>query len=169
MRKVLLLCVGVLLLGLSSLSAQTFYQQVGERGTIDWTKWVVRAKGIGVPNPELSPSAQRASAIRAAETDALRQLLEAVQGVQVTSTTTVEDFMLTSDVIQRRVSGIVRGFRRVGEPRLLPDGSVEVEVEMSLRGELADLLLPPKTGGGTPIIETKATPEGRVYTGLINN
>lgn len=166
-KKIILICVLTMIIGLGSLSAQNLYQQVGERGTVDWTDGVVRAKGMGAPNPDLPLGAQRAGAIRAAESDALRQLLETVQGVQVTSVTTVENFMLKSDVINRRVTGMVKGFRRVGEPRFLPDGSVELEVEMSLRGKLTDLLLPEKTGGGTRIVSPPPGIESKAYTGLV--
>lgn len=51
----------------------------------------------------------RLMAERAAEVDAQRKLLERIQGLRLTSNTTVRDFVTESDEITTQASGIVRG------------------------------------------------------------
>jgi hypothetical protein len=124
------------------------YQQVPNAGSINWQDQLIRATGIGAPNPNVPMAAQRAGAIRAAELDALRQMLETVKGMNITSETTVRNAMIENDVIQTNVSGVVKNFKKV-ETRYLSDGSVEVDVEIPLSGILLNELLP-QTGGLAP-------------------
>lgn len=100
-------------------------------------------------------------AIRAAKADALRNLLEVTKGVDVSSETTVESAIVTSDIIRTKVNGCVQG-ARVDRTKYMSDGSVEVYLKMLMDGELMDVVIPdtdwkvPKppepvsTGGGTP-------------------
>jgi hypothetical protein len=144
-------------------------QPVGSTGKVDWTTGVLTAVGIGAPPAQPANAAQaRAMAERAGQVVAYRNLLEAVKGVRVDSTTTVENFIVTSDVIRTEVSGIIQG-SMIMDKKYMSDGSVEVTVGMKLTGALADALLPktlptPQTGltGTLP----PGTP-GQVYTGLI--
>jgi hypothetical protein len=101
---------------------------------------------------------------RAAQVVAYRNLLEAIKGVRVDSTTTVENFMVTSDVIRTEVSGIIQG-ATVMDKKYMSDGSVEVTVGMKLTGALADTLLPKGAAPSTPGIAPGAT--GQLYTGLV--
>jgi len=131
---------------------------------------MITAVGIGAPPAQPVNAAQaRAMAERAAQVVALRNLLEAVKGVRVDSTTTVENFMVTSDVIKTEVSGFIQGAMPV-DKKYMSDGSVEVTVGMRLTGALADALLP--KGSAVPPTTTAipgGTPEaqGQLYTGLI--
>jgi len=146
--------------------------QVGSAGKVDWTTGVVTAVGIGAPpaNPA-NPAQARAMAERAAQVVAYRNLLEAVKGVRLDSTTTVENFMVTSDVIKTQVSGFIQG-ATVMDKKYMSDGSVEVTVGMKLSGALADALLPkapatpptPPTGMTGTLAPATA---GQVYTGMI--
>ena len=138
----MLLLLPILLLG------QGYVQQMGTGGSVDWTSQIIRATGIGAPNPNFPLAAQRASAIKAAEQDALRNLIATVKGVNLTSETLVENAMLTSDVITTKVSGAIRGYRKV-DTRYLSTGDVEVEIEVPMTGILLDALLPMTFGGGT--------------------
>jgi hypothetical protein len=79
----------------------------------------------------VNPAQERAKARRAAKVDAWRQLLEMAKGVQISSTTTVQDFMLVNDSNRARVEGIIRGAREV-DTRYMPDGSVEVDMEFDM-------------------------------------
>lgn len=140
---------------------------VGSSGKIDWTTQVITAVGIGAPPAQPANAAQaRAMAERAAQVVAYRNLLEAVKGVRIDSTTTVENFMVTSDVIRTQVSGFVQG-AMVMDKKYMSDGSVEVTVGMKLTGALADSLLP-KTPPAAPT-GIVATPggAGQAFTGLI--
>lgn len=132
-----------------SVNAQYVTQQVGTAGNVDWSNQVVRAVGIGSPNPNMPASAARAGALRAAKLDASRNLLEIVKGVNLTSETTVRNAMVENDVILTRVEGVLRNFRQVGKPKYMSTGDVEVTVEMQLTGDLLNELLPDQFGGGT--------------------
>ncbi|MGD9487071.1 MAG: LPP20 family lipoprotein [Calditrichaceae bacterium] len=152
------------------LNAQ-IYQQVPNAGTVNWQDQVIRATGIGAPNPNVPLAAQRAGAIRAGEMDALRQLLETVKGMNLTSETIVRNAMVESDVITSKVSGVVKNFRKV-DTRYLSDGSVEVDVEIPISGILLDALLPQQIGGVNPNMmynaaQPQPTYQNAVYTGLI--
>ena len=140
----------------------------GSTGKIDWTTGVITAVGIGAPPAQPANAAQaRAMAERAAQVVAYRNLLEAVKGVQVESTTTVENFIVSSDVVKTQVSGIIQG-ATVMDKKYMSDGSVEVTVGMKLTGALADALLP--KGPAAPQMPTGAAPAtdpGQIYTGLI--
>jgi hypothetical protein len=142
-------------------------------GKVDWTTSVITAVGVGVPPAQPANAAQaRTMAERAAQVVAYRNLLEAVKGVRADSKTTVENFMLTSDMIRTEVSGIIQG-ATILDKKYMTDGSVEVTVGMMLTGALADALLPkilpsatpatPQAGAATP--SAKGT--GELYTGLI--
>ena len=131
-------------------------------GTINWTTSEVYATGIGAPPAMPVNAAQaRAMAERAAFVVALRNLLETVKGVRVDSETTVENFMVTSDVIRTRVDGIVKG-ARVIKTQYVSDGSVEILVAMPMKGALMDAIVPDTFGrpliGQTPLKTTPAQP-----------
>ncbi|MDA8098869.1 MAG: LPP20 family lipoprotein [Nitrospiraceae bacterium] len=137
----------------------------GSSGKVDWTTGVITSVGIGAPpaNPA-NPAQARAMAERAAQVVAYRNLLESVKGVRVDSQTTVENFMVTSDVIRTQVSGFVQG-ATIMDKKYMSDGSVEVTVGMKLTGALADQLLP--KGPATPPAVSVPGTGGQVYTGLI--
>ncbi|MCK9420436.1 MAG: LPP20 family lipoprotein [Nitrospirae bacterium] len=144
-------------------------QSVGSSGRVDWTTGVLTAVGIGAPPAQPANAAQaRAMAERAAQVVAYRNLLEAVKGVRVDSTTTVENFIITSDVIRTEVSGIIQG-ATIMDKKYMSDGSVEVTVGMKLTGALAESLLPktpPTPPTGLTGTLAPAAP-GQLYTGLI--
>ncbi len=171
-----LICAVLLALAAGSASAQMagtvtdVEQSVGSTGKVDWTTGMITAVGIGAPPAQPANAAQaRAMAERAAQIVALRNLLEAVKGVRVDSATTVENFMVTSDVIKTEVSGFIQGAMPI-DKKYMSDGSVEVTVGMRLTGALADTLLPkglatPSTSLNAPYGATAAP--GQIYTGLI--
>ena len=165
-----LIYLAVFILIASALNAQVF-QQIPNAGTVNWQDQVLLATGIGAPNPKVPFAAQRAGAIRVAKLDALRQLLETVKGMTLTSETTVRNAMIENDVIETRVSGVVKNFKSV-DTRYLSDGSVEVDVEIPLNGILLDAILPEQVGGQTPgnlnyNITLQPSYANTVFTGLI--
>ena len=142
---------------------------------IDWTKRVVTAKGIGAVNPKQPQAAARPGAIRAAQQLALRNALELVKGVPISSTTTVANAMVADDNVRSKVEGFVKGFQ-FSAPHYMDDLTVEVMVQIPLDG-VGDIVLPsaiqPKAsvqswswgddGKGAPPANLKSS----VYTGLV--
>lgn len=83
-------------------------------GSLNWSKGFIQAKGYGLPPDNITNEQQRRlMAFRAAYADALSQLLEITAGVQVTSTTTVKDFMTKDNTVELKVQGIIKGAREL--------------------------------------------------------
>lgn len=145
-------------------------------GSINWSSGVIQAVGMGAP-PEWAygkPQA-RPMALRAAQLDAYRNLLEVVQGVRIESSTTVKNFMVTDDTIRGQVDGMIRGAQIV-KKEYMSDGTVEVTLEMSLKGGFAQLVLPQnvkqiepiKTSIPEPPPEPETAPtKSNEFTGLV--
>ena len=103
---------------------------------VDWNARTIKATGRGAPNLNApSPAAARIGAEKAAELDALRNILAVLKGVQVSSAKTVNDAMVASEETKAKLEGEAKGFKRVAT-RYFNDGGVEIDVEMSI----ADLL-----------------------------
>ncbi len=160
-------------LATGSAVADDFMQQIGQ-GSVNWTKGTIQGKGIGAPPEKYygKPNA-RPMAIRAAKVVALRNILEAVNGVRVDSETVVRDFAVDSDVVRSQVQGIVRGARQVNV-EYMSDGTVEVVMEISMFGEFTSALLPASVGSmPTAVVTppsdtaTSSAPAGAEYTGLV--
>ncbi|MBR1438461.1 MAG: LPP20 family lipoprotein, partial [Synergistaceae bacterium] len=84
-------------------------------GIMNWSDGSVRAKGLGVA-PKTDNEAQgRALARRAAVVDLQRNLLETVQGVQIDSKTTVENYVTTNDRVNSAVNGMIKGVEVIEE------------------------------------------------------
>ncbi len=98
----------------------------------EWVPVKLIAKGGGAPPARAVNQAQaRLMTERAAKVDAMRNLLEEAYGVTIRSNTTVRDFITENDTIRARVNAYIRG-ARVIDTRYLDDGSVEVEMEITL-------------------------------------
>ncbi|MCB0281180.1 MAG: LPP20 family lipoprotein [Calditrichae bacterium] len=170
MRLSRIIFLTAFILSAININAQ-IYQQVPNAGAINWQDQILNSTGIGAPDPKVPFAAQRAGAIRAAKLDALRQLLETVKGMNLTSETTVRNAMIENDVIQTRVEGVVKNFKMT-DTRYLSDGSVEVDVEIPLSGILLNELLPQQVGGKVPgSINYNVSPQpnfsNTIFTGLI--
>ena len=98
----------------------------------EWSPVTLRATGAGVPPQRaISPAQARLMAKRAAKIDAMRNLLEQAYGVNISSRSSVRDFVLQSDSVRARVDAYIRGAKIV-DVRYLQDGSVEVDMEVTL-------------------------------------
>lgn len=165
MRRKAILVFG-LILSIPVLIFAQYAQQTPSGGMVDWTNQVIREIGIGAPNPNQPIAAQRAGAIEAAKSVALRNLLERVQGMNITSEVTIEEYMVTNDVIRRQIEGTIKNFRVV-DTRYKSDGSVEVEVEVPL-SSLYETVLPGQIPEGTPGQQPMpGQGTSAVYTGLV--
>jgi hypothetical protein len=123
------------------------------QGSINWTGGYIEATGIGAPaDRSVGKINMRPMALRAAKIDALRNLLEIAKGVRVDSRTTVRDFTVKSDVINKQVSGLVQG-AVVADQQYISDGTVEVKLRMPLYGDLAQTVLPATIEGRKEVKE----------------
>ena len=149
--------------------------QVGDKGLVNYEDGYIESVGTGAPPEKYYGKPQaRPLALRAAQVDALRNLLETVQGVQIDSTTTVKDFVVESDVINTAISGMVKGAQIV-KKEYLSDGTVEVTVRMPLSG-LTRAIIPQAIADDKkadmkehkPLPFSKRyAPQDEAYTGLV--
>ena len=128
---------------LSGISAQGVVTQL-DNGSINYSEQAITAIGIGfVPSNAVNAGQARRMALRIAKQDAMRQLIEIVNGVTLSSETTMSGAMV-DDVINTKVQGFIRGARPVGQPKYLSDTSVEMEYSVPMSG-ISDIVLPPVT------------------------
>lgn len=172
MRRVTAAVSAVILAGMPVLAQmQPVVSGNDGQGNVDCGERFIVATGIGAPNPDLPQAAQRPSAMRAAQQIALRNALETVKGIYLTSSTTVRNFMTESDVVTSSVQGYLKGFEQEGRTKYMSDGSVEITMKIPLDGVggLGDKLL--SSGlGETPAItkfEGDKAKTPAVFTGLI--
>ena len=132
----------VMMTVLGLLAAQDdFIGDVFENGSVNYGDRTIQAIGIGfIPENVINAGQARRAAMRIAKQDALRQLIEIVNGVNVTSETTVSGAMF-DDVIKTQVQGAIRGARQIGSPKYLSDTSVEVTYEVQM-ADISRVLLP---------------------------
>ena len=99
-----------------------------------------RARGIGVPSKKhTNPTLAKTMAARAAQADAMRNLVVEIEGAKVHGETTVKDYMTESDTVNIHVNSYLRGARVINKTEM-PDGAVEVEMEVEVPGEFFDSL-----------------------------
>ncbi len=152
------------------ISISMLYSFSKELGRIEWTEKgpIVIAKGIGAVNPQMSLAVQRPAVIEAAKVVALRNAIEIIKGVNLNSETTIENHMLTNDIIIKNVEGMIKTYE-VGEPHYFSDGTVEIEVKIPLyeNPELMREILPMDKIGKEDIKPIKKDTKVEDYTGLI--
>jgi len=132
--------LSIIIITLFSLTASAengqYTELVGTNGEINWTKATVSAIGYGIAGEGKKANIAPYLACRAAKVDAQRNLLESYQGVRVTATTLVSNYMLTSDEIKSTVEGTVRGAIIKSRDNRI-DGSCKVVLEAPLRGKIS--------------------------------
>jgi hypothetical protein len=138
----MILSIAGVAVGQDKVSASEWVEKIGNRGSVNWTDGYIEAVGIGAPpQRNIGTPQARPMALRAAQVDAYRNLLEVVNGVRVDSTTTVKDFTVESDIINTQVQGIVKGAKTMKQ-EYLSDGTVEVIVRMPMAGNFAAVIIP---------------------------
>lgn len=108
-----------------------------------WNEGRITAEGFGTPPANAYGAKANIMARRAAIVDAQRNLAEQVNGVQVDAETTVENFVINSDIVKTKVSALIKG-AVVVEEHAMPDGSYRVVMSMPLYGAqgLASAVMP---------------------------
>lgn len=108
-------------------------------GEVNWSTKTITATGSGAANTkDASVAVARLNAERAAKLDALRNVLETLQGVQVNGKRSVAD-MMSNGEIRSKVQGLAQGFKVV-DTRYYSDGSVDVVVQMPIDQNLTSTL-----------------------------
>lgn len=134
MKKQLILSLAVLLIILTgtAFAATNSFTDIGNG--IKWQEGIVTAIGTGLPPQNSSSAAQGiALARRAAIVDAYRGLAEQIYGVQVDSSTTVEQLMVVEDTTRTSVNGLIQNAQILKEKQL-PNGTYQVIVSVNLFG-----------------------------------
>ncbi len=112
---------------------------------VDWQRGTITVKGMGVKPPNAVNEAQAMMmARRSAVVDGYRQLAEAIKGVYVDSESTVENFLLVSDITTTKVNAVIQDAQVISE-RDIPGGGYEVTMRISMFGgsnSLAEAVLP---------------------------
>ncbi len=148
-------------------------EDVGMTGTINWSRGIIEAVGIGAPPQRFMGKPQsRPMALRAAQLDAYRKLLEVTRGVRVNAVTLVADFAVESDVIKTEIEGIIKG-TQIANIEYLSDGTVEVTLRMDFREGLSRTILNQVMQKAVPVsmgvakTEPTLTAKGTPYSGLV--
>lgn len=111
----------------------TDYIETKENGLVNWTGQYIEATGKSFIDRErwTLPGQAEEMAKRGAVVVAQRNLLEVVQGVNVSGTTTVRDKITQGDLIITKVEGVVRGAQQVGKAKVT-EHAVEVTLRMPI-------------------------------------
>ena len=158
----------------SSLPSLTIMQAA--EAAAQWEQGAITAEGFGTPPMGTYGSKASIMARRAAIVDAQRNLAEQINGVQVDAETTVENFVISSDLVKTKVSALIKG-AMVVEEQMMPDGAYRVVMSMPMYGTqgLASAIMPairdntPPTPP-PPVISATITTQiqmGGTYTGVI--
>ena len=98
---------------------------------VDWSNRMITVVGIGFDSTDVQNSSQaKMLAKRAAMSDAYRQLAEIVDGVSVTSETTVKKMATADDVIKTRVDTVIKGARIIDEKPTTNGYTVTMQLPM---------------------------------------
>ena len=111
-------------------------------GVINWSRGVIQAKGIGVLPDKLPNRVHaRSSALKDATLDACRKILEVAKGIRIDGATVVGNYAGKNNIIMSKIESMVNS-ADVVKKEYFSDGTVEVTMEMNLRGGFAQLVLP---------------------------
>ena len=159
----------------SSLPSLTIMQAA--EAAAQWEQGAITAEGFGTPPMGTYGSKASIMARRAAIVDAQRNLAEQINGVQVDAETTVENFVISSDLVKTKVSALIKG-AMVVEEQMMPDGAYRVVMSMPMYGTqgLSSAIMPairPNTPPTPPPPVISATITAQIqtsgvgYTGVI--
>ena len=99
-----------------------------------WATATKRAVGQGaIDTDATNPAQAKLMAYRAAELDARRKLAEEIEGLAITSNTSVKDFVTESDEIRTSMLSFQQGARVIDKSRKIEDGIAHVTVEIELK------------------------------------
>jgi hypothetical protein len=142
--------------------------ELKENGSINWSRGVVQAKGIGIPPTKLSgDSNARTEALTDAKLNASHEILKIIKELRINGTTVVGDYAIQEPAIMSKIENMVNN-AKVVKKEYLTDGTVKIEMEVNLRGGFAQLILPkeikPLDSIKLVTMNKTSTP---VFTGLV--
>jgi hypothetical protein len=142
--------------------------ELKENGSINWSRGVVQAKGIGIPPTKLSgDSNARTEALTDAKLNASHETLKIIKELRINGTTVVGDYAIQEPAIMSKIENMVNN-AKVVKKEYLTDGTVKIEMEVNLRGGFAQLILPkeikPLDSIKLVTMNKSSTP---VFTGLV--
>lgn len=116
--------------------------EVSQEGYADWTN----AMEPGVVAVGIAPKDPRGMALarEAAIMSAQRTLLGTIKEIRINSDTVMRDFMIEHDLVNRKISGVIRGAQIV-EERPLEDGGYYVKMRVLIFGRnssIASAIIP---------------------------
>ena len=91
------------------------------------------APALGQPVSDARKAQNKLLAARAARADGIRKLAERINGLFITSETTVKDFVAESDTINTAMRAFLTGVREKGKPKWMEDGTCEVVMEVTIQ------------------------------------
>jgi len=139
-----------------------------EKGSINWSRGVVQAEGIGIPPTKMSGNSNdRTAVLTDAKLNAFRIILEIIKELRINGTTVVGDYANQDPAIMSKIENMVKN-AKVVKKEYLTDGTVKIEMEVNLRGGFAQLILPKDIKPLDSItLVTKNKTSSTVFTGLV--
>lgn len=112
---------------------------------------MIQADGYGSMPAGMPAGRAKLMARRAAVVDAQRNLVETIKGTAVNAETTMENYMVTSDLVKTKVNGVVTGARVVSES-FEADGTYHVVMSVPMYGvgSVADAAISAMVGNNPP-------------------
>lgn len=139
-------------------------QKIGH-GEVNWSAKTVTATGSGAANlKDASVAVARLNAERTAKLDAYRNVVETIQGIQVTGKRSAGDLMSNGE-IKSRVQGFVQNCKTV-DTRYYSDGSVDIVMQCPMDEGITSALFSGVSSGKARKLPTTGA---GTYSGLVVN
>ena len=139
-----------------------------EKGSINWSRGVVQAEGIGIPPIKMSGNSNDQTAVLTdAKLNAFRIILQIIKELRINGTTVVGDYAIQDPAIMSKIENMVKN-AKVAKKEYLTDGTVKIEMEVNLRGGFAQLILPKDIKPLDSItLVTRNKTSSPIFTGLV--
>lgn len=142
--------------------------ELKDKGSINWSKGVVQAIGIGTPSTTMSENSNdRSVALKYAKVDAIGIILDIIKELPINGTTFVGDYAIQDPAIISKIENMVKK-AKVVKKEYLTDGTVKIKMEVNLHGGFSQLVLPKeiKPLDSITLVSMNKT-SSPVFTGLV--
>lgn len=122
-------------------------EHITKKGSVDWTKGMITATGLGaLPREETNDAVAYLRARGYAKADALKNLFMVIDHIHIDAHTVGKDYVETSSEIRTELEGIIKGAMVVNERKLRVGRDYMIEVTVGTRmygdGGVASVLIP---------------------------